>query len=120
MSAPTSQHPRRSNANLHPGQVVIDAQVHRHTSEQKRADDKALQWAKDAQLAAIQKGYKHVGAIEDTMAKKQWKENADLENPIRPLKPQPVSKAPVVVPTANQSKVHSIQREVLTMTPYSI
>jgi len=119
-----AQRPRRSNANLHPGQVVIDSQSHRRTSEQKKADDEALQWVKDTQLAAVQKGYERVGAIEDTMADKQSKENTDLENPIKPLKPRPrprpVSKAPAVVQTASQSKVFSLQRKVLTMTPYSI
>jgi len=121
-----SSRPHQSNANLHPGQIVVDSQVHRHTSEQKKADDEALQWAKDAQLAAVQKGYERIGAIEDKMAEKQLKESADLENPIRPLKPwprpRPVSKAPVVVPTSNQSKVEytPLQINILTTTPYSI
>ena len=52
-----SQRPHRTNANLHPGQIVVDSQVHRHTSQQERIDNEALQQAKDAQLAAVQKGY---------------------------------------------------------------
>ena len=66
-----SQRPHWSNVNVHPGQIIIDAKVHRHTSDQKKADDKTLQQAKDAQLAAIQKMYKHIGTLEDMMVKHQ-------------------------------------------------
>ncbi|KIK13073.1 hypothetical protein PISMIDRAFT_18245 [Pisolithus microcarpus 441] len=60
-----SQRPRRSKANLHLGQIILDAQNQRCTSEQKQADDENLQRAKDAELAATQKAYEHVGAMEN-------------------------------------------------------
>lgn len=102
-----SQRPRRTNANLHPGQIVVDSQVHRRTSQQKRIDDEALQQAKDAQLAAVQKGYDRIGAIENTMAEQQWG-SAHQEVPIKPLRPRPrpqqAIKAPATaLPTADQA-----------------
>ncbi|KAI6011395.1 hypothetical protein BKA83DRAFT_4131947 [Pisolithus microcarpus] len=69
-----SQRPRRSKANLHLGQIILDAQNQRCTSEQKQADDENLQRAKDAELAATQKAYEHVGAMETTDQRK-----SDLE-----------------------------------------
>ena len=84
-----SQRPRRSNANVHPGQIIIDAKGHRRTSEQKKADDEMLQQAKDAQFAAVQKMYERIGTLEDTMAENQWSATADPENPIKPLRPRP-------------------------------
>ena len=84
-----SQRPRRSNANVHPGQIIIDAKIHRRTSDQKKADDQALQQAKDAQSAAVQKMYERIGTLEDTMAENQWRATADPENPIKPLRPRP-------------------------------
>ena len=86
---PMSQHPRRSNANVHPGQIIIDAKVHRRTSDQKKADNETLQQAKDAQLAAVQKMYERIGTLEDTMVEHQWHATADPENPIKPLRPRP-------------------------------
>ena len=84
-----SQCPRRSNANVHPGQIILDAKVHRRTSDQKKADDETLQQAKDAQLAAVQKMYEHIGTLEDTVVEHQWRATADPENPIKPLRPRP-------------------------------
>ena len=86
---PMSQCPCRSNVNIHPGQIIIDAKIHRHTLDQKKADNQALQQAKDAQLAAVQKMYEQIGTLEDMMAKNQWSATADPENSIKPLRSRP-------------------------------
>ncbi|KAI5980693.1 hypothetical protein EDD15DRAFT_2205352, partial [Pisolithus albus] len=79
-----SQQPRRSKANLHPGQIILDSQIQRRTSEQKQADDEALQQAKDAESAATQEAYKRVGMMESAMAVKQTQESTRSEKPVRP------------------------------------
>ncbi|KAI5992874.1 hypothetical protein EDC04DRAFT_2613483 [Pisolithus marmoratus] len=80
-----SQRPHRSKANLHPGQIILDSQIQRCTSEQKQVDNKALQQAKEVQLEALQKSYECVSMMESAMAARQMQ-----EKPIRP-KPQPWS-----------------------------
>ena len=92
-----SQRPRRSKANLHPGHILCDFEIHRRTSEQKKADDEACQQAKDDQVAELQKAYDHIGALENAMAEKQARES--IEVPIKPLKPRPrpVKKSPGTV-----------------------
>ena len=82
-----SQRPRRSKANLHPGHILRDFEIHRRTSEQKKADDEACQQAKDDQAAELQKAYDRIGALENAMAEKQARES--IEVPIKPLKPHP-------------------------------
>ncbi|KAI5999715.1 hypothetical protein EDD15DRAFT_2363045 [Pisolithus albus] len=82
-----SQRPRRSKANLHPGRILLESQIQRRTSEQKQADDEVLQQAKDAELAATQKAYERVGAMERAMATRQTQGSTLSEKPIRP-KPQ--------------------------------
>ncbi|KAI5989967.1 hypothetical protein EDD15DRAFT_2198317 [Pisolithus albus] len=85
-----SQQPRRSKANLHPGQIILDSQIQRCTSDQKQADDEALQQAKDAESATTQEAYKRVGMMESAMAVKQTQESTRSEKPVRP-KPRPQS-----------------------------
>ena len=82
-----SQRPRQSKANLHPGHILRNFETHRHTSEQKKADDKACQQAKDNQAAELQKAYNRIGAMENAMAERQAREST--EAPIKPLKPCP-------------------------------
>ena len=82
-----SQRPQRSKANLHPGHILRNFETHRHTSEQKKADDKACQQAKDNQAAELQKAYNRIGAMENAMAERQAREST--EAPIKPLKPCP-------------------------------
>ncbi|KAI6019506.1 hypothetical protein BKA83DRAFT_19251 [Pisolithus microcarpus] len=85
-----SQRPRRSNANLHPGRIVLDSQIQRRTSEQKHANDEALQQTKDAELADAQKAYGRVGAMESAMAARQAQDGTRSEKAVRP-KPRPQS-----------------------------
>ncbi|KAL4064846.1 hypothetical protein V8B97DRAFT_1919971 [Scleroderma yunnanense] len=82
-----SQWPWQSKANLHPGHILCNFEIHRHTSEQKKADDKACQQAKDNQAAELQKSYNHIGTMENAMAERQVKEFAEAL--IKPLKPHP-------------------------------
>ncbi|KAI5981798.1 hypothetical protein EDC04DRAFT_2617152 [Pisolithus marmoratus] len=81
-----SQWPHRSKVNLHPGQIVLDSQTQRHTSEPKQANDEALQWAKEAEMATVQKAYEHVGVMESAMAARQAQ---DGTRPVKFVRPKP-------------------------------
>ncbi|KAI6100050.1 hypothetical protein EDD16DRAFT_1526645 [Pisolithus croceorrhizus] len=66
------------------GQITLDLQIQRCTSEQKQADNEALQQAKEVQLDALQKSYEHVSMMESTMATRQMQDGTRQEKPIRP------------------------------------
>ncbi|KAI6025195.1 hypothetical protein PISMIDRAFT_17513 [Pisolithus microcarpus 441] len=85
-----SQQLCQSNANLHLGQIVLDLQIQRCTSEQKHTNDEALQWTKDAELANAQKAYGRVSTMESAMAARQAQDGTRSEKAVRP-KPHPQS-----------------------------
>jgi len=66
--------PARSKANLHPGQIVLNAQWKQCTPAQKRADDTALASARAAEeqvsMNEHQEKIRQVAALEDSLRAK--------------------------------------------------
>ncbi|KAI6155778.1 hypothetical protein BKA82DRAFT_4349007 [Pisolithus tinctorius] len=83
-----SHRPRREKANLHPGQIVLDAQVKRRTSSQKKADDSRAKDLSDARTAVVQQGCTQILEMEVTMEVEQATQDAVKAKPVKP-KPKP-------------------------------
>ncbi|KAI6140532.1 hypothetical protein BKA82DRAFT_32259 [Pisolithus tinctorius] len=80
--------PQREKANLHPGQIVLDAQVKRRTSSQKKADDSRAKDLSDACTAVVQQGCTRILEMEATMEVEQATQDTVKAKPVKP-KPKP-------------------------------
>ncbi|KAG1725235.1 hypothetical protein EDB19DRAFT_1833853 [Suillus lakei] len=83
----TTNAPRRtcpSNATTQPGQIVLDAQVKRHTKVQKNADDLVLKEMKEAKEVQIQKGLECLAGMQNEMEQVQEELLTKKAVPIQP------------------------------------
>ncbi|KAG2106173.1 uncharacterized protein F5147DRAFT_653929 [Suillus discolor] len=83
----TTDIPRRtrpSNATARPGQIVLNAQVKRHTKAQKNADDLAAKEAKELKEAQVEEGLKRLAGMQNEMEKAQEELLTMKAIPIRP------------------------------------
>lgn len=82
MSRPTT---RASNANKHPGQVVLDSTRVQQSRDAVAAEKKQKQGEKDAWIAAVDSAHTKIAAKEDDMA--IW-QNAQLTGPPKLIQPR--------------------------------
>ena len=117
MSASSNIHrPRQEKANLHPGRIILETQIKRHTSAQKKADDLRMQEAIDAQAAATQQAHARVSKMETAMEDRQVTQDAAKAKPVRPRQAPASRGRPTNIPVqprvegANNRTVRSFDR----------
>ncbi|KAG1867263.1 hypothetical protein DFJ58DRAFT_723936 [Suillus subalutaceus] len=97
------RHTRPSNATARPGQIVLNAQVKRHTKAQKNAADLALKEAKELKEAQADKGLKHLAGMQNEMEKAQ--EDLLMKKAI-PVVPKPRARK-AIKPAVRSSDNHT-------------
>ena len=87
---------RASNANKHPGQVVLDANRVQRPREEVAVEKSRKQAEKTAKTAALKNAHIQIASKEDTMAVEQRARLAGPAQLVRP-RPRPVARKPASI-----------------------